>query len=267
MRIIGICLVQNDDRFLERALRNVLGFCDEVIITEHHSIDRTPEICRQLVLENSKVAYHRIDHPSQSQDFLDSYVNTPTWVFGIDGDEVYDPVGLSELKKQLQAGRYANKWQVMGKVLHATEFDFDRKKVKGFLARPSRPINKLYNFSLIRSWNGPCSERLHNGHITFIDPKMDRQNKDDEESWLSWDKAVFRCLHAAFVWRSSAFKCLNQARPNIEEVRQYSKLQKLVYLAKSKLGISIESKSKSPYRKGPLVEVDMTPFFPDYLDK
>jgi len=261
MKVIGICLVQNDDRFLYQVLQNVIDFCDELILVEHRSTDKTPEICDHFARKYTHVEYHKIGHPSESHGFLESYAGTNSWVFGVDGDEIYDPGGLAKLKQQLKNGRFADKWQVFGKVLHITDIDLESENATGYMARPSRPINKLYNFSLIDSWKGPCSERLHNGNIVFRDPTNDRQNKDESESYLEWNESVFRCLHAAFVWRSSVQEGFNRARPNIEEVRQYSKLAKLLFRLKHVLRLKVESKSKAPYRVGPQVSVGTTPFF------
>ena len=48
MQVVGIMLVHNEDRFLDRAARNVLGFCDRLIVCDHKSTDGTGEIARQL---------------------------------------------------------------------------------------------------------------------------------------------------------------------------------------------------------------------------
>lgn len=258
---MGICLVKNDDRFLERVIRNVVEFCDEIILADHCSTDGTSEIGKRLASEFEKITYNRISHPSQSHDFISTYANTKTWIFGVDGDEIYDPVSLRKLKDQLLSGRFSDTWQVFGKTFHVTEFDFEGMSAKGFMARPSRPINKLYNFSLIKEWRGPCSERLHHGEIVFVDPERTRQDKDESESYLTWEESAFKCLHAAFVWRSSLDKGADSPRPNIEEIRQMSRVHRVVMKFKSYLGFRTVSKTKNPYRRGPLVEMPIDAFF------
>ena len=110
MKVIGICLVQNDDRFLGQVLENVIEFCDELILIEHRSTDKTPDICKHFECKYAHVSYHRIEHPSESHVFLEPYADTDSWVFGVDGDEIYDSVGLAHFKTTI------GKWAICGQV-------------------------------------------------------------------------------------------------------------------------------------------------------
>src|SRR5919108_2510550 len=102
MRIVGISLVRDEDRFVERAIRNVFGFCDELILVDHRSRDRTPEILERLAAESPIPAeLHRVKDPSASHDLIKGHAGTDVWVFGIDGDELYDPAGLAQFREQL----------------------------------------------------------------------------------------------------------------------------------------------------------------------
>src|SRR2546427_6155224 len=51
-RVVGIGLFRDEDRFVERAVRSVFGFCDELILVDHRSRDRTPEILERLAAES-----------------------------------------------------------------------------------------------------------------------------------------------------------------------------------------------------------------------
>lgn len=48
IQIIGIMLVKNEDVFIERAIRNIVDFCDRIIITDHRFTDLTYKICEYL---------------------------------------------------------------------------------------------------------------------------------------------------------------------------------------------------------------------------
>ena len=103
-RIVGIMLVRDEDHFVERALRNALEFCDAIHVADHQSTDRTPQILAALAAETSKIDVRGIREPRESNELLQPYVSTPTWIFGIDGDELYDPSGLATLREDLVAG-------------------------------------------------------------------------------------------------------------------------------------------------------------------
>src|ERR687885_597836 len=124
MRIVGISLVRDEDRFVERALRNVLGFCDELILVDHRSKDRTPEILEQLAAESPiPTTLHSVDDPSASHDLIKGHAGQEVWVFGVDGDELYDPHGLALFREQLLAGEAADDWSIRANMLHCVPLD------------------------------------------------------------------------------------------------------------------------------------------------
>ena len=48
-QIVGIILVRNEDVQLHRVIKNILDFCDVLIIADHQSTDTTPQIIQKLV--------------------------------------------------------------------------------------------------------------------------------------------------------------------------------------------------------------------------
>jgi glycosyltransferase involved in cell wall biosynthesis len=239
---VGICLVRNDDRFLNQVLAGVVDFCDELIIADHQSRDGTAKIAQKWAESHGHVSYHRIASPAESQNFISQYYGQDVWVFGVDGDELYEADRLSRFRQQLLEGRFSNVWQVLGKAVHCFEFDQTALTVTGHLARPSRSMTKLYNFSRITNWEGPTSERLHGGTIHFK-PECEG-NKDHSESEMDWDDALFRCVHMVFVRRSSQQIKPNVARPNIAEKLAFSKWEKIRYRLLALLGKEPASKTK-----------------------
>ena len=127
-QIVAIVLVKNEDRFIERAVRNVLDFCDRIHVADHHSVDGTSEILRRLAAESPKVDYRVVDHPSVSHDLIAGYAGSPTWVMGVDGDEVYDPSRLRGLRADLLAGKHDATFKLLGNVLNVRHLD-DRRHV------------------------------------------------------------------------------------------------------------------------------------------
>jgi len=260
-KIIGICLVRNDDRFLDSVIRNVYEFCDELLIADHHSKDRTSKIANEWVKKHNHIHYHRIAHPSESQDLIAPFYGKDVWLFAVDGDEIYDPERLLLFRKQLQSGKYDDYWQILGKVLHCDTYEEKSGHAWGYLARPSRSMTKLYNFSLISDWKGPHPERLHGGKIVFKNERH-RDVKDHTESELDWEQASFRCLHMVFLRRSSLQSEKDVARPNIAEIGAFSIFEKLRYLVYRGLGSEPASKTKHlTYMRGERTKVDCCEFF------
>src|SRR6187402_1406371 len=92
--IIGIVLVRNEDIFVERAVRNVIDFCDLIVIADHYSTDSTFDIVAQLAAEfPEKIQLVRIADAWESHFLINGYANSPAWIFAVDGDEIYDPRG------------------------------------------------------------------------------------------------------------------------------------------------------------------------------
>lgn len=260
-RIIGICLVRNEDRFLERVLRNALALCDRIDVADHQSSDRTPAVVAALEKTDSRVHYQRIESPPESHELVSPYAGTPTWIFAVDGDEIYDPGRLRVLREKILGGDLDGYWHVLGNVLHCDQLEGDR--AWGYLARPSRSMTKLYNFGLIEHWEGPCSERLHGGDLRFRDGyhsnlclSLDRDSSFEESS--------FRCLHTVFLPRSSEQPESQRHRPNIAEKLAYRRWRRGWYWLAEKFGRYPESRGKfENYRRGPRVEKEVSDFFSD----
>ncbi|MCI5210091.1 MAG: glycosyltransferase [Candidatus Electrothrix sp. ATG2] len=192
--IIGIVLVKNEELYIERVLNNIKGFCDKIIVADNLSSDQTPVKVQALQADNPATIYHRIRQPSVSHDLIKKYCGKNAWIFGVDGDELYDPNGLKELRVALMRGDYDAYWMVLGNVLNCTEMNLDEQYARGYLAPPCRSMTKLYNFSAIDSWSGYCSERLHGGEIVFR-PGFSTTDRFYMYKDVAWQDSCFRCLH------------------------------------------------------------------------
>jgi len=266
-KIVGIMLVKNEDMFIEQSIRNVIDFCDHLIITDHQSTDRTFEICERLAIEFKKIDLRRIQHAVESAQVIMPYYNTNTWIFAVDGDEIYDPVGLQNMKKKLMNGAFAGTWCIFGNVLNAVKIDPVKKTATGHLAPPSRPITKLYNFSIIEDWQGLTTERLHGGNIIFK-PGFHEGLRCYLYRELTWEEAYFRCLHVAYMQRSSKDTIrLFETRLNLDELHQIDsvpgRLLRLYTSFRMRLRQMLGRDWKTrKYRRGELVTKDVKQFFP-----
>ena len=97
-QIFGVTLVKNEDIFIERVLKNISDFCDEILVLDNHSTDNTYEIVEGMTSTYDNIHLMRWDNPANSGQALEHLIGEDCWVFGVDGDEIYDPVGLSKMR-------------------------------------------------------------------------------------------------------------------------------------------------------------------------
>jgi hypothetical protein len=253
--ILGIVLVRDEDRFLGRALANASAFCDRFLLFDHGSRDNTPAILEAFARGHPRAEVSRIRHPAASHAALEPFAGTRTWVFGLDGDEIYDPAGLGALRPRLLGGEFDASWMLMGHCLHTKSLDGTR--AGGFMAPPSRSITKLYHFAAIDAWPGPSSERLHGGRPVFR-RGYDASGKRLLHAEIPWEDSPLRCLHACFLRRSSLETESAPPRRNIDERLNAGGVWRRL-LAALRGGASTWKRER--YRRGPLVSIDAGAFF------
>lgn len=261
-QIIGIFLVRNEDLFIERAVCNVLDFCDRVLIADNQSTDRTWDIVQTLALENGKIECRRIRRTGDSHELIRDYAGTATWVFGVDGDEIYDPGGLGRFRERLVRGDFDRWWTIFGNVLNCTELDLEKGAARGYLAPPSRSMTKLYNFNAITRWEGECIERLHDGTPVFR-PDYGPELRLDLYKEADWGGSEFRCLHTCFLRRSSLDPADGRERLNIMDLAARGRLERWTFgLVGGKDRTSRAGWKREKYMRGGLVTADVSDFFP-----
>jgi glycosyltransferase involved in cell wall biosynthesis len=270
MRIVGIFLGRNEERFAGRVIRNAGDFCDEMLLVDHASEDGTGEILRGLAAESGgKWRYHSVAHPRESHDLIAGYAGSETWIFAVDGDEVYDPAGLGRMRGRLMAGEFARDWCVFGNVLNVRELDGKAGVARGHLSPPCRSMTKLYNFAAIEAWDGPCLERLHGGTVRFraefLEHSPGERARRELQHSVSWEEADFRCLHLCFVERSRVDAANRSARKNIMDLYNWSWTRRVRELWRVIKGEREVDSKEQRYGRGPLVEKPWAPFFPGGL--
>ncbi len=264
--IIGIVLVKNEDLFIEQVLYNIFSFCDKIIVADNLSSDQTASKIRMLRAQRGKIEYHRIKHPGESHELISGYAASPTWIFAVDGEELYDSFGLASVRRKILAGEYEEWWMLLGNVLHCVELNKEKQYARGHLTPPCRSMTKLYNFSKINSWQGPCPERLHGGTISFL-PGVSMANRLLLYERMDWESSFFRCLHLCFLHRSSRETC-KAGRPIIRKnisdknsERIYRKILNVLFgLSGKERGSHYKRKM---YMRGPVVVKETDVFFSD----
>jgi hypothetical protein len=256
-RIVGLSLVRDEEIFVERVLRNALALCDRIIVADNGSRDRTPEIVASLSREETRIEAHQVAHPAEAHKLVEEFAGEDVWVFGVDGDELYDPARLAELRRLLVAGEFAQWWSISANALHCVELDVKAGLARGYLAPPARGLTKLYNFSALEEWREPTLERLHGGTVRFRPGYTggDRYVRMFYED--GWEGSLLRCLHMAFVRRSSRDRKAG-VRPNPVDVSERRGLRNRI---RGALPPKRVPRKIMGYVKGDLVTVSAHPFF------
>ena len=268
-QIVGSVLVRNEDVFVEQSIRNVAGFCDRIHAVDHLSNDRTWEILRSLAAELDHLDVHRSRRSALAHELLEPYAGTATWVIGVDGDELYDPEGLALFRHELLAGAHADVFRLKAHVLNCDELDRAEGAASGWLAPPSRPITKFFNFGAVDSWRG-IAEPLQGGDPDFR-PGYHWEARRDLASSTAWDVDPLRCLHVCFVRRSSHDPAdVGGGRRSLAESREFDlgplgTLRRLVRRPKPAPHIlELEQQGRNWkqewYARGERVTVDAAPF-------
>jgi glycosyltransferase involved in cell wall biosynthesis len=268
--IIGSVLVRNEDVFVEQAIRNVADFCDRIHVVDHASDDRTWEIVRSLAQEFDHVDARRSRNSAAAQRLIEPYTGKKAWVIGVDGDELYDPEGLGQLRRDLLEGGHADVFRLKAHVLNCEALDKAARRASGWLAPPSRPVTKLFNLGAVESWSG-SPDPLQGGHIDFR-PGYHWESRRDLADDTTWETDPLRCLHVCFVRRSSRDVAdAGRGRPNLDESRAFDRgpigsARRLVRRPQPPPQIrELERQGKNWkrewYARGERVTVDSTPFF------
>jgi glycosyltransferase involved in cell wall biosynthesis len=265
IQIVAIMLVRNEDVFIERVIRNIVAFCDRIVITDHQSTDNTYSICKRLAAEFPHIDLRRITSLVESSDAIAPFYGTNTWVFAVDGDEIFDPVGLREMRYRLLSGEHSQDWNIFANTLNCVKLDLHTKRAWGYLAPPSRAGARLFNFSMITDWPGATGERLHGGDIIFKFGYHAGLRRYLHEE-IDWDNSYFRYVHASFLQRSTndSFPLI-KTRLNPDELLRISNEKNLLLKIVATLKVRFSQLMKKDwknqkYRRGPLVEKDVTSF-------
>jgi len=207
IEIVGICLVKNEDIYIERVLQNIHGFCDKIRVIDNGSTDDTVKIVKKCIDRFSNISLEYIKSVNRTHSIVKKYVGKDKWIFGVDGDEIYDPIGLSILRSELLNGDYQNFWMLRGYFYHLVKLDMKTSKAVGYLAPPSKDPNKLYNFSLLKRWDTDNIQPIfHCQTHRFKDSQYYSQhypkNKKLHKKYR-WENCPLRCVHTRMLKRSS----------------------------------------------------------------
>jgi glycosyltransferase involved in cell wall biosynthesis len=231
-RIVGIVLVRNEENFVTWAIQNAIDFVDEMLVIDNMSRDATATRLAALAARHPKIRVIKDSQPDRTNRHLQSYIGEDVWVFGLDGDEIYDRDGLSRMRVRVLSGEFARRWSVFGHSLHATVVDLDAGHATGYVSPPAAPATKLYNFAIIDSWHAN-TQRLHGRPA--LKPGYDFAYGATVGPGARWADSDFRNLHMCFFPRSSLEA--TEVRANITDRSFRNVVRRPVFGALRALGV------------------------------
>ena len=232
-QIVGICLVKNEEYFIAWALLNAVEFCDKILVMDNQSEDRTPHIVKQIASQYSHVELISVKDGNNTHKYVEKYAGTSTWILRIDGDEIFDPVGLAKLRPRLLSGEFDEFWRIEASTLHVAGIFFDQSQAFGYAPPSVAVLSNLYNFNAIESWFPGRRERLHG--VSSIAFRSGYSLNSVKAFWVehNWSDSQFRGLHVCFLPRSSLDEDINiynqlESRKNIAEYRLARRLARKI---------------------------------------
>jgi glycosyltransferase involved in cell wall biosynthesis len=105
IKLSGVVIAFNEEAKIERCIRSLQQVCDEIIILDSFSTDKTCEISRNL---GAKVFQHKFDGHIQQKNRAITYASFP-YVLSLDADEELSPeliLSILTVKKDWQFDAY-----------------------------------------------------------------------------------------------------------------------------------------------------------------
>ena len=141
-------------------------------------------------------------------------------------------------------------------VLNCDELDVGGSRASGWLAPPSRPVTKLFNFAALESWT-ESPDPLQAGNAVFR-PGQHWESRRDLADSTTWETDPLRLLHVCFLPRSTVDAA--SARANLDESREFDRgpvgvLKRLVRRRRID-----PSWKREWYARGERVTLDASPF-------
>lgn len=201
--IVGVCLLRNEENFVAWSVMNVVEFCDRILVLDNGSIDRTREILESIARHHPHIEIIDVDDARDTHQYVMPFVGTSTWGVYIDGDEIYDPAGLSRLRRGIIDGEFATYWAVCPQAVHVLGIEFDNAQAFGYSAPDVMVGAKCFNLSSMVSWNPGKHQRFHGSRSIKFKPGYSLNDVYDSANQGGWDDASFRHLHLCFMPRSS----------------------------------------------------------------
>ncbi len=193
MKIVGHCLIKNEENFIWYAINSVIDYLDEIMVWDNGSTDNTVSIIKSI--NSKKIKFRQVggDVAEIRQQMLDE--TEADWIFILDGDEVWWEKGIRSLVSSIRSSDFSlavsPNYMLIGDMYHYQEEKAGRYRIAGKVGH--------YNIRAIRKTKGL--------HVEGVYPNEAYENADGVKIQnFSKEKILFlkeKYLHASFLSRSS----------------------------------------------------------------
>jgi len=209
MKITVILLTHNNERFLENCLKSI-SFCDEILILDKESEDRTLEICQKY---NTKIIKFEGEHFDKWRNLGIKYAKNE-WILYIDPDERVTPELKKEIEKLVISGSANSKKLGDEKSSICSAFRFPRKNYwwgKLFTHCGASPdyVTRLFAKSKLEKWQGIIHESpIYKGELGTLNSAIIHLTHTDlatglkkSISWTAMEAELFiKGNHPKIKW-------------------------------------------------------------------
>lgn len=171
MNTISLCMiVRNEEEVLEQCLSSVESICDEIIILDTGSTDRTKEIASQFT--DNVIDFEWVDNFSKARNESFRHA-TKDYILYLDGDDVVLPEDVKKLKA-LKKNVLNEKIDAVSMYYHTS---FDQQGKPTFKFRRNRLLKRSNNYT----WYGAVHEyilvtgNIHHSDIAITHRKQDKK--------------------------------------------------------------------------------------------
>jgi len=198
MRIVGHCIVKNEERFVWYAINSVVNFLDELYVWDTGSSDKTCEIVKSI--KNKKIHFEEKGTctPEELSDYRNEMIKKTNadWIFILDGDEIWHESAIKEIVDLInKKGDLIDLIVSPVKMLVGDIYHYQEEKAGKYEILEKKGH---YNIRAIRNFNGLKVEGIY--------PNEAYTNKYGEKIQnLPEDKVFFAknyYLHASHLKRS-----------------------------------------------------------------
>lgn len=192
MKIIGHCLVRNEEKFIWYAINSVIDYLDELIVWDNGSCDNTISAIQSI--KSKKIRFREVEGPVSEirQQMLEG--EDTDWIFILDGDEIWwdDNIGylMSEIKDTDKDVVVVPNFMLVGDMYHYQEEKAGKYKIAGRIGH--------YNIRAFRKLKGLHVEGVYPNEA-YITKEAVRIQDLSEERILFVESPY---LHASFLKRS-----------------------------------------------------------------
>lgn len=174
-------VVKNEDQWIYFAIQSILPYVDQFLITDTGSTDKTVEIIR--LFSSPKIVFKQV-HAQTSRDItqlrFEQIKQTQTsWLWVVDGDEVYPHKTASEVVSAIQTDKYegvtVRRYDLLGDVYHRqieSVGEYQMFGQRGHLVLRALNLDKLPGLHLSGDYPLEGYYDQHNVAILSHDPQL-----------------------------------------------------------------------------------------------